>query len=288
MADIETIKRLENEAYDMRVDLLRLCFQAGILHIGGDLSITDIVTCLYQYVMNFDPKNPKWEGRDRFILSKGHCAGAVYMAQAHTGYFDKQELLNTYLRLDSRFGMHPCADMLDSFEISTGSLGHGLSIAIGMALAARMDRKMHRVFVIMGDGETQEGSVWEGLMAGPQFKLGNLVVVVDRNGLSMDGPTEKYMKLEPYADKFRAFNWNLMEIDGNDMEQLCDAFDQLPPVDSNVPTLILAHTVKGKGIDFMENNPLWHAGCLKDEETLCECIQQIEFAREKELGVAKQ
>ena len=134
------------------------------------------------------PQNPKWEDRDRFILSKGHCAGAVYMAQAYKGYFDKQELLDTYLRLDSRFGMHPCADMLNSFEISTGSLGHGLSIAIGMALAAKMDRKTHRIFVIVGDGKSQEGSVWEGLMAGPQFKLGNLVVIVDRNGLSMDGP----------------------------------------------------------------------------------------------------
>lgn len=287
MADKETIKKLKNAAYDMRVDLLRLCYCAGILHIGGDLSVTDIVTCLHQYVMKFDPKNPKWDGRDRFLLSKGHCAATVYMAQAHAGYFDKQELLNTYMSVDSRFGMHPCAEALNSLEISTGSLGHGLSIAVGMALAARMDGKKHRVFVLVGDGESQEGTVWEGLMAGPNYKLGNLVLIIDRNRLSMDGPTEQYMTLEPYVEKLKAFNWNVVEVDGHDMEQLCNAFDNLPPVDSDVPVLILAHTIKGKGIDFMENNPLWHAGTIKDEETLNDCIRQIEEARARELGGAQ-
>jgi len=284
MADKETIIKLKNAAYDMRVDLLKLCYHAGILHIGGDLSITDIVTCLHQYVMKYDPHNIKWDGRDRFLLSKGHCAATVYMAQAHAGCFDKQELLSTYMAVDSRFGMHPCAEALNTLEISTGSLGHGLSIAVGMALAARMDGKKHRVFVIVGDGESQEGSIWEGLMAGPHYKLGNLVLIIDRNGISMDGPTEQYMTLEPYVQKLRAFNWNVVEVDGHDMEQLCNAFDRLPPAESEVPMLILAHTIKGKGVDFMENNPLWHAGSIKDEATLNECIRQIEDARAKEMG----
>ncbi len=282
MADLATIERLKDRAADMRVDLLKLCYKAGLLHIGGDLSITDIVTCLFHYAMKYDPKGCRWEGRDRFILSKGHCAGAIYIAQANAGYYDKQEVMDTYCALDSRFGLHPCCQVLDTFEISTGALGHGLSISVGMAKAAKMDGKKHRVFVILGDGESMEGSVWEALMAAPQFKLGNLVAVVDRNRLSMDGPTEVNMKLEPYADKFRAFNWRVVEVNGNDMKELCTAFDNLPPADSDIPTLILANTTKGKGIDFMENNPLWHAGSIKDEETLNNCIGQILDARAKE------
>ena len=279
MADKDIIRKLKNEACDMRKDLLKLCYSAGLLHIGGDLSIVDIVTCLYGYAMKYDANDPKWEGRDRLMLSKGHCAGAIYVAQARAGYFPIDELFSTYMDPDGRFGMHPCAEVLDTFEISTGSLGHGGSISVGMAIAAKLDKKTHRVFCIIGDGESQEGQIWEALMAAPQFKLGNLIFIIDRNRISMDGPTEEIMMLEPYADKFKAFNWNVIEVDGHDMEQLCDAMDSLPPPDSDVPTLLLCHTVKGKGIDFMENNPLWHCGGLKDEETLGACIGQVEAIR---------
>lgn len=283
MADRATIKRLQNMACDMRIDLLTLCHRSGMLHIGGDLSAADISAVLHGYALKYDPKNPKWDGRDRLIMSKGHCGATIYMGQAYVGFFDKEEVFSTYMQLDSRFGMHPCANALNTLETSTGSLGHGLSIAVGMALSAKMDKKDHRVYCVMGDGESAEGSCWEALMAAPAFKLGNLVLFIDRNGLSMDGPTEDIMPLDPYADKFRSFNWSVIEVDGNNMEELVQAIDGLPDPHSDVPTLILARTIKGKGIDFMENNPLWHAGGI-DEDELQKCIAQIEAIRQREQG----
>jgi len=282
MADRETVERLKDLALEIRTDLLRLCYETGMTHIGGDLSLTDVAVCLYQYVMKYDPKNPKWDGRDWFFLSKGHSGECIYLCQAQAGFFDKQELFDTYCELDSRFGVHPCANVLDTFEISSGSLGHGLSVAVGAAYGLRMDGKRNRVFVVIGDGESQEGSIWEGLMAAAQYKLGNLCCIIDRNRLSIDGPTEEIMALEPLADKFRAFRWNVIEIDGNDMAQVCEAFDRLPDPDSETPTMILANTVKGKGVDFMENNPVWHAGKLSDESTLQDCLCRLREARRLE------
>jgi transketolase len=283
MADKQTVERLKDLALEIRLDLLDLCYKkAGMTHIGGDFSMTEIAVCLHQYVMKFDPKRPKWEDRDRFILSKGHNAECVYFCQAQAGFYDKQEIFDTYGELDSRFGVHPCANVLETFEISTGSLGHGLPIAVGTAMGLRLSGKKSRVFVVMGDGESQEGTVWEGLMAAPQFKLGNLCCILDRNRLSIDGLTEEIMALEPLADKLRAFRWNVVEIDGNDMDQVCGAFDKLPDADSNVPTLILSKTVKGKGVDFMENNPVWHAGKMNDEDTYLDCARQVKAARMSE------
>lgn len=282
MADKAMIETLKDKALAIREDLLKLCYQSGMTHIGGDLSMTEVAVCLYQHVLRYDPKNPKWEGRDWFFLSKGHNGECVYMCQAQAGYFDKQEIYDTYCALDSRFGVHPCTMALDTFEISSGSLGHGLSIAIGAACGLRMDGKKNRVFVIMGDGECQEGTVWEGFMAAPQFKLGNLCCIIDRNRLSIDGFTEDVMALEPLADKLRAFRWNVIDIDGNDMGQVVEAFDSLPDPDGDTPTLILSGTVKGKGIDFMENNPVWHAGMIRDEETYQDCLRQVREARRRE------
>jgi transketolase len=244
--------------------------------------MVEVAVALHQHIMKLDPKNPKWEGRDRLVLSKGHNAEAIYFCQAQAGYFDKSEIYQTYCALDSRFGVHPCCHVLDTFELSTGSLGHGLPVSIGIAKGLRIDGQDNRVFCIMGDGETQEGTVWEGLMAGPQFKLGNLCCILDRNMLSIDGPTEDVMPLEPLAEKIKAFRWNLIEIDGNDMAQVVDAFDRLPSGDSDVPTLILSHTIKGKGVDFMENNPVWHAGKMNDEETWKDAVRQVKETREKE------
>jgi transketolase len=282
MTDRDTVERLKDLALDVRIDLLDLCYKTGMTHLGGDFSMVEVAVCLHQHVMKFDPKNPKWEGRDRFILSKGHNAECIYFCQAQAGYFDKQEIFDTYCALDSRFGVHPCCKVLDTFELSTGSLGHGLPVAVGVAIGLRIDEKKNRVFVIMGDGESQEGTVWEGLMAGPQFKLGNLCCILDRNKLSIDGNTEDIMALEPLAEKLRAFRWNVIEIDGNDMAQVVDAFDRLPDPDSDVPTLILSSTVKGKGVDFMENNPVWHAGKIDDEEIWRDSIRQLKEARERD------
>lgn len=276
-----TIERLKDQSCEMRKNLLKLCHIAST-HIGGDLSAADILTVLYQYAMKYDPKNPKWDGRDRFILSKGHSAGALYIALAMAGYFDLDYVFENYKKLESPFGEHT-SDKVPGIEIPTGSLGHGLSISIGMALAARLNKKGHRVFTLMGDGEVQEGSVWEAAMAAVQYKLGNLVAFIDRNGISLDGETEKLMKLEPLADKWKAFGWNVVEIDGHSIEQLVDTIDNLPPVDSDIPTVVVAKTVKGKGVSSMENDVNWHAGSI-DASFLEQSCAELDETRKKERG----
>jgi transketolase len=275
MAEEAIIQDLKIKACEMRKNLLKLSHEAGLLHIGGDLSLTDIMTVLYQYGLKYDVKNPKWDGRDRFVLSKGHGSGALFIAQAMAGFYDIETIYKKYLRLDSEFGMHPCSTTLSTVDISTGSLGHGLSIAVGLALAARLDGKNHRIFTVMGDGEVQEGSIWEGAMAAGQFKLGNITAFIDRNGLSFDGPTEEFMKLEPLEDKWKAFGWNAITIDGHDIEQLVNVIENLPPSESNIPTVIICKTVKGKGVSFMENSPGWHAGTV-NSETLKKCCDIID------------
>jgi len=275
MADAATVKRLQDKALETRKNLLRLCYISGMFHIGGDLSMADIMTGIWQYAMRYDCKNPKWDGRDRFILSKGHGAGVLYVNQAMFGIYPLELVFNTYNQLDSAYGMHPCSNTLSSIEISTGSLGHGLSISVGLALAAKYLGKKHRIITVMGDGEIQEGSVWEAAMAAGQYKLGNIVAFIDRNGLSLDDFTETTMKLEPLEDKWRAFGWNVKTIDGHDMTQIVDALDSMPPTDSEVPTVIIAKTVKGKGVDFMENNPNWHSGSI-DHDVMEKCICELD------------
>ncbi|MHC1771413.1 MAG: transketolase [Flexilinea sp.] len=270
------IRSLKKKANQMRKYLVELSHRTGVLHIGGDLSSTDIVTALFQYKMRIDPKNPKWPKRDRFIISKGHGGATEYVAQAMIGMVDFDELFSTYRQLDSRFGMHPCSNVLNTLDVSTGSLGHGLPIAVGMALAARIDYCDYRVYVLMGDGETNEGSIWEAAMAARHFGLGNLVGIVDYNHLSLDGLTKDVMNMDPYADKWRSFGWNVIEINGNNMQQICDALDEIPESLSDIPTLILADTVKGKGIDFMENSPKWHAGVLTDPELYNACMDCLD------------
>lgn len=268
MADKETVRKLKETAYQMRKNLLTLCGTfSGSVHIGGDLSMTDMMVALYHYGLHVDPADIRMPSRDRFVLSKGHGAVGMYIAMALRGFFDFEEILNTYGQIDSKYGMHPCKVYLPGVETSSGSLGHGLPIACGMAVSAKNNRQAHRVVVLMGDGETQEGSVWEAALAARQFKLGNLVAFIDRNRLQLDDFTENEMAMEPYADKWRAFGWNVIEVeDGNDMEQLVDAIDRLPPADSQTPTAVICRTVKGKGVSFMENNPDWHAGSVSRED----------------------
>lgn len=276
MADRQIVKELEEKAYQMRVNLMTLCgtFE-GSVHIGGDLSMTDMMIAWYHYGLHVNPEDIQMPSRDRFVLSKGHGAVGMYIAMALRGFFDFDEILKTYGKLNSAYGMHPCKVNLPGVETSSGSLGHGLPIACGMAYSAKVKEEKHRVVVLLGDGESQEGSNWEAALAAHQYQLGNLVATVDRNRLQLDDFTENMMSMEPYADKWRAFGWNVVEVDGHDMGALVDAIDNLPPVSSDVPTVMIGNTVKGKGVSFMENNPDWHAGSVSPED-MKKAIDEIE------------
>lgn len=267
LADKKEVRRLKDAAYDMRKKLLNLCgTYEGIVHIGGDLSMTDILIGLYHYGMNVDPKDIMMPTRDRFILSKGHGAVCMYIAMSIRGFFNYDEICATYGKLDSAYGMHPCKVQLPGVECSTGSLGQGLSLAVGMALSAKQKKQDHRVFCMLGDGETCQGQVWEAALTGSSYKLGNLVGIVDRNKQMMTSFSEDMVVLEPYVDKWKAFGWNVVELDGHDMEQIVDALDNLPPANSNKPTMLVCNTVKGKGVSYMEKNLGWHAGSLSTQD----------------------
>ena len=258
-----TVAELEELAFELRSKLLHLCgTYEGAVHIGGDLSVADILTVLYHYGMNVDPTDIANPARDRFVLSKGHAAVCMYIAMSMRGFFSYEGIVDTYGQLDSAYGMHPCKVQLPGVECSTGSLGHGLPIAVGMALSARGRGDKHRVFCVLGDGETGEGSVWEAAMAARSNELGNVVAFVDRNRQLMTSFGEERVVFEPYPDKWAAFGWNVVMVDGHDMGQLVAAVDALPPADSNRPTVIICETIKGKGVDFMEKNLAWHAGRL--------------------------
>jgi transketolase len=277
-----TIEELEDLAFELRSKLLHLCgTYEGAVHIGGDLSAADIFTVLYHYGLNVDPTDIANPARDRFVLSKGHAAVCMYIAMAMRGFFSYDGIVETYGQLDSPYGMHPCKVQLPGVECSTGSLGHGLPLAVGMALSARGRNEPHRVFCLLGDGETGEGSVWEAAMAARSNKLGNLVAFIDRNRQLMTSFAEERIAFEPYPDKWAAFGWNVVNVDGHDMRQLVEALDALPPANSNRPTVIICETVKGKGVDFMERNLAWHAGSLGPAD-LERAMAALEASREKE------
>lgn len=266
MSKQETIKNLEKACLAIRKDILDLATRE-VMHVGGDLSIADVVTVLWQYRMKYDPKNPQWEGRDRFVLSKGHAAAVVAFNQAAIGCFSRQEVLETYAKDGSRFSMHACNLINPYVEISAGSLGHGFPIACGMAAGLRLKgNKTSRVYVIMGDGEQSEGSIWEGVLNAVFHKLGNLVAIIDNNGLGGDAELTKSTTLGNIADKYRTFGWRVEEFDGNDVLQIVEHLDNLPAADSDVPILLVCDTVKGKGVSFMENVPKWHCGAITNEQ----------------------
>lgn len=283
LADQATVKRLEGLALNIRKDLLRLCNKVQI-HIGGDLSVADVMTVLWQYKMKYDPQNPKWPERDRFILSKGHASAVTSLNQAILGCYQKEDIFNEYATDFGRFGMHSCNLINPHVEVSTGSLGHGLPVAVGMAAGMRLKgNNTSRVYVVMGDGEQDEGSVWEGAMAARQFKLGNIVAFVDRNHLQIDGSTEQVMDLEPFADKWTAFGWNVIVIPGNDIDAIVDVVDNLPAPTSLTPTMVICETAKGKGVAHMENEVNWHFGMLSDED-LADALQKLDDAYEAKWG----
>lgn len=257
------IIELKAKAAQIRMDLLRMIHGAKAGHTGGSLSNTDILTALYYRVMNLDPARPKWEDRDRFIASKGHAVESLWCILADRGFFPKEEL-ETFSQFGTRLIGHP-NNKVPGIEMNTGALGHGLAISVGMALASKRDGRGYRVFCLMGDGEQAEGSVWEAAMAGAHYKLDNLVGIIDRNGLQISGSTEEVMGLDPLDEKWAAFGWHVISIDGNDMEQLVDTLEAAPTVPGK-PTLIIANTVKAKGISFAENVPHWHHHVPSDEE----------------------
>lgn len=277
-----SVADLEELAFELRSKLLHLCgTYEGAVHIGGDLSCADILTALFEYGLRVDPSDIANPQRDRFVLSKGHAAVCMYIAMAIRGFFSYDGIVETYGQLDSAYGMHPCKVQLPGVECSTGSLGHGLPLAVGMALSARHRGEDHRVVTLLGDGETGEGSVWEAAMAARSNKLGNLVAFVDRNRQLMTSFAEERVMFEPYPDKWRAFGWNVVEVDGHDMSQLVKAIDELPAPDSDIPTVVVCETVKGKGVDFMEHNLAWHAGSLGAAD-LEKAMAALEASRRKE------
>ena len=251
-----SVAEMEAIAKKLRRHIITMTGKAGSGHPGGSLSAVEIVTTLYFKVLQYKPSDPQWSDRDRFILSKGHAAPLLYAALAECGYFPVKEL-TTLRQLDSRLQGHTDRTVTPGVEMSAGALGQGLSFAIGIALAGRLNSQNYRVYVLLGDGECDEGQVWEAAMAAAHFKLDNLVAIVDNNGQQIDGWNRDVMNLDPFNEKWQAFGWHVIEVDGHNLTQLIQAFDQAKLVKGK-PTVIIAHTIKGKGVSFMENNPDFH------------------------------
>jgi transketolase len=250
------VERLQKLATRVRRRDLQMIYKAKLGHIGGDFSATDILVTLYSEVLNIDPKKPTAPNRDRFILSKGHCAGALYTTLAFMGFFPEAEL-DTFAEPLSKLNGHPNRNKVPGVETNTGPLGHGLPVAVGTSLASRLTGLNYRVFVITGDGELQEGSNWEAAMSAAHYKLDNLTVIVDRNRLQQGAGTEQTNQLDPLDDKWRAFGWSVREIDGHDYSALLDTFAQVP-FEVGKPSCIIANTHKGQGVSFMRDNVAWH------------------------------
>ncbi len=261
------IERLETIANDIREDIIKMLEHAGSGHSAGPMGLADIFTALYFDVMNIDPKKPDWEDRDLFLLSNGHCVPVQYATMAYAGYFDRKELL-TLRELGSRLQGHPERTKLPGLETTSGPLGSGLSQACGMALAMRMNKQAHRwVYVIMGDGEQDEGNVWEAAMLAGKYQLNNVIAITDRNNIQIDGPTESVMPLGDLKAKWEAFGWHVLEINGNDIEAVIDACEMAKAVVEK-PIMIIAYTVPGKGVDFMEYDFHWHGAPPNHEQAI--------------------
>lgn len=266
-------EKLKKKALEIRQEIVNVTYTCGGTHIGGSLSQTDIMVALYYKYMKLDAENPLWEERDRFILSKGHGGVGHAAILADLGFFPREEL-ESFNKTGSPFGMHLDWLKVKGVDASTGSLGHGLAIGNGMAYGARLSGKDWHTYVVLGDGELNGGPVWESAMATSHFKLSNLTAFVDRNQLCIDGFTEDIMAVEPIADKWRAFGWSALDIDGHDFEQICEAIEGAL-AEKDRPTVIIARTVKGKGVDFMENEASWHYAGL-DEAMRDKALQSLQ------------
>lgn len=277
-----SLEDLEKKAIDIREDIIRMLEHAGSGHSAGPLGLADIFTALYFDVLKHDPKKPDWKERDILLLSNGHCVPVRYATMAHAGYFDRKELL-TLRQLGSRLQGHPERTKLPGMENTSGPLGCGLSQAAGMALAMRMDDEHHRwVYVVMGDGELDEGNIWEAAMLAGKYKLNNIIGIIDRNNIQIDGPTETVMPLEDLRGKWESFGWHVIEIDGNNMEAIIDACAMARAVVEK-PVMIIAHTIPGKGVDFMEYDFHWH-GAPPNHEQAKEALHDLRTLKGKIRG----
>jgi transketolase len=267
MAQKLSVEKLEKIANDIREDIIRMLEHAGSGHSAGPLGLADIFTALYFDVLKHDPKNTDWAERDILLLSNGHCVPVRYATMAHAGYFDRKELM-TLRQLGTRLQGHPERTRLPGMETTSGPLGCGLSQACGIALGLRMDKQQHRwVYVVMGDGELDEGNVWEGAMLAGKEKLNNIIAIVDRNNIQIDGPTETVMPLEDLKAKWEAFGWHVLEVNGNDVEAVIDACAMGRSIQEK-PVMIIAHTIPGKGVNFMENDFHWHGAPPNHEQAI--------------------
>ena len=275
--NLKEIDQLKEMAQKCRKDVLNMVMSSGEGHLGAAFSSMEILTTLYFSILNIDPSQPHRKDRDRFIMSKGHGCFAYYAVLARRGFFPV-DLLDTVKQKDTIFGGHPDRDKVPGIDVSTGSLGHGLSIGAGMALADKRDGKSARVFVLMGDGECQEGSVWEAAMFASAHNLDNLIAIVDANSLQAIGRTDDIVGIEPLSEKWRAFGWEVCEADGHDCSELSDKLSHIP-IKPGLPTAVIARTVKGKGVSYMENEIMWHARPVTEEEfrqAMCELDRSIE------------
>lgn len=274
---IHSAEELQAVCRRLRIAIIKMIGTANSGHPGGSLSEVELLAALYFSVMRHDPKNPSWPDRDRFILSKGHGCPAQYAVMAETGYIEPS-VLGTLRKLGSPLQGHPDRRMFPALEANTGSLGQGISLGIGCALAARLDKKDFHTFVMVGDGEIQEGQNWEAAMFASYHKVNNLTVIVDYNRLQLDGFLKDILDIKPLAEKFRSFGWNAVEVDGHDLKAVLPALRAARANQSEQPTCIIAHTVKGKGVSFMENNPEWHGVAPKPEQVAA-AVAELEAAR---------
>ncbi len=265
------VLRLEDQAKQLREDIISMIHAAKAGHPGGSLSAVEMITALYFHVLNIDPENPRWADRDRFVLSKGHSCPALYAALARRGFFDPA-LLNTLRQYGSILQGHPDMNKVPGIDMSAGSLGNGLSVGVGMALSAKLHKQNYRTYVMLGDGEIQEGMVWEAAMAASHHNLKNLVAIVDCNGVQINGWTNEIMAVEPIADKWRAFGWSVVEVNGHNMKDVLTSLHTARTMCN--PTVILMRTVKGKGVSFMEDDSKWHGSPPSDEE-MVKAISEI-------------
>jgi len=272
------IENLERKANIIRRYIIGMISNAEGGHIGGALSIADIMAVLYFHILKIDPKNPEWEDRDRVVLSKGHASAAWYAALAERGYFPKEELL-TFDHINSRLQGHPDMNKTPGVDMSSGSLGQGISVALGMALAARYLKKIYRTFVILGDGETQEGQVWEAAMVAANYNTDNLIAILDYNKLQLYGETNTIMNIEPVIEKWRVFGWNTIEINGHRIKEIVQALEEAVKFEGK-PTIVVAHTIKGKGVSFMENKVEWHS-LAPTKEQAKQALKELGYSNEK-------
>ena len=270
---VSEINRLRELSRNIRIEILKMVTAAKSGHVGGPLGLADIYAVLYKKILNHNPKNPEWEDRDRLILSNGHVCAVRYSSMALCGYFPLEELKN-FRKLNHFLQGHPSTRYMKGIESSSGSLGQGLSVSVGLSLAAKLKKKSTKIYVCLSDGEFNEGMTWEGLQTASHYQLDNLIAFIDRNNIQIDGFTKEVMNTEPLKEKIQSFDWNILESDGHDIQKIIQVFEEAKSIQNQKPTMIVFHTILGKGVSFMENNPKWH-GSPPNQEQMEQAIAEI-------------